>query len=231
MLESILGAVFDPAWNAAHRVAIWASIVVLLFLSGFGLPFPEDIPLTLSGFTTYKQAGDEFVVWHYVVTFMTVVVPIILGDLVAYALGRRFGWALRRIRFVARLVTDARMARVQRWYHEYGSFTVFLGRQVAGVRFVTFYTAGTMRMSVAKFVFWDFMGCLVSVPIWLALGTLAARYGREWLDAASTEVGRWFTLAVIVAVAGLVLWVRIRRKKKRGAAQPNAELYEPPPET
>ena len=53
MLESIVDAVFDPEWNATHRVKIWAFIVSSLFLSGIGLPLPEDLPLMASGFTTY----------------------------------------------------------------------------------------------------------------------------------------------------------------------------------
>jgi membrane protein DedA with SNARE-associated domain len=224
VLEQILGAVFDPAWNARHRYTIWLSIVVVLFLSGFGLPFPEDIPLTLSGFTTFKQSGDTFVWWRYVITFLIVATPILLGDLVAYAMGRKYGWALRRFRFFHRLITDKGIARVQRWYDQYGSFTVFLGRQVAGVRFMTFYTAGTMRMNVGKFVFWDFLGCLVSIPIWLTLGRFAGQYGRAWMEAASATVGRWFLVIVIVLGIGLFVWARYRaaQEAKHPAPEPPA---------
>jgi len=212
VLEQILAAAFDASWNARHRVTIWVSILIVLFLSGFGLPFPEDVPLTLSGFTTYKQSGDAFIWWHYVVTFTMVVVPILLGDLVAYGMGRRWGWALRKFRFFRRLITDKGMKRVQRWYDHYGSFTVFLGRQVAGLRFLTFYTAGTMRMNLAKFVLWDFLGCLVSVPVWLTLGRFAAEHGRKWMEAASTTVGRIFLVAVVVLAIGLYLWSRLRSR-------------------
>lgn len=216
MLGSVIDAVFDPIWNATHRTTIWTVITVTLFLSGVGLPFPEDVPLAASGFTTYKQAGDEFVLWRYVLTFVIVTIPILAGDLCAYALGRRYGFALRgRFRIVGRLMSRKRLVRVKRWYNEYGSFTVFLGRQVAGVRFVTFYMAGTMRMSLAKFVLWDFIGCLVSVPIWLALGTLAASHGREWAQAASSKVGLGVIAVVAVLALSLVLFARRRRRRQQ----------------
>ena len=214
MLEAILGAVFNPAWNARNRLTIWLCIVLVLFLSGVGLPLPEDVPLMLSGFTRYKQSGDVFVWWHYVGTFFTVVIPILLGDLVAYGMGRRWGWALRRIRFFRRIITEKGMARVQNWYDHYGSFTVFLGRQVAGVRFLTFYTAGTMRMNLAKFVLWDFLGCMVSVPIWLTLGRFASEHGRVWMQAASTNVGRGFLGAVLVLALALFLWSKLKAKRE-----------------
>jgi membrane protein DedA with SNARE-associated domain len=215
VLESIVSAVFDPVWNAQNRVAIWATIVVVLFLSGFGLPAPEDLPLTLSGFTTQMQIGERSSVWPFVVAFGTVTVPILLGDLVAYGMGRRWGFAVRdRFRLLRGALTDARLEKVQGWFSRYGSFTVFLGRQVAGVRFVTFFTAGVMRMPVWKFVLWDFMGCLVSVPVWLTLGALAARYGREWLDAASRTVGSTFLVVVVALAAGLFLFAKLRGRDK-----------------
>ena len=51
-------------------------------------------PLTLAGFTTIKQANDQFVLHNYVTTFALVVIPILLGDLIAYGLGRRYGLGL-----------------------------------------------------------------------------------------------------------------------------------------
>jgi membrane protein DedA with SNARE-associated domain len=216
VLESIVSAVFDPVWNAQNRVAIWAAIVMVLFLSGFGLPAPEDVPLTMSGFTTQIQNGDRFLLWPFAVAFCTVTVPILLGDLVAYGMGRRWGFAIRdRFWLLRGALTDARLVKVRGWFTRFGSITVFLGRQVAGVRFVTFFTAGVMRMPVWKFVFWDFMGCLVSVPVWLTLGALAARYGRPWLDSATRTVGSTFLVVVVALAAGLLLFARLRGRDKR----------------
>jgi membrane protein DedA with SNARE-associated domain len=202
---------FDPTWNIENRYIIWPAIVAVLFLSGFGLPLPEDVPLTLAGFTTTKLLYDEFVFSAFALTFLVVVVPILSGDLVAYSLGRRFGFGLRdRSKYIARAVSDKRLARVRRWFDEYGSFTVFLGRQVAGVRFVTFYTAGSMRMGLSKFVFFDFLGCFVSVPVWLTLGHMAARYGKIWLDEASKRVGTGFLIGTALAAVLLLLFAKYR---------------------
>jgi membrane protein DedA with SNARE-associated domain len=208
VLDPIIDAAFDPAWNASHRGLIWATIMGVLFLSGIGLPIPEDIPLTAAGFTTLKAAGDDFTVGGFVLAFVAVTLPILIGDVCAYSLGRRFGFFWRNTWPFRSVFSEARLTRVQRWFDEYGSPAVFLGRQVAGVRFVTFYTAGTMRMNVVKFVFWDFLGCVVSIPVWLTLGALAARYGRTWLDAASSNVG----IAFLVVVAALALMVYLKSR-------------------
>jgi membrane protein DedA with SNARE-associated domain len=219
VFQSIIEHVFDPAWNAAHRAAINAGIAIVLFLSGLGLPLPEDVPLSAAGFTTFKQAGDRFVLWRYVTTFCMVVVPILAGDVCAWTLGRRYGLPIRdRFRILRRVLDDKRVARVQRWFHTFGGAAVFLGRQVAGVRFVTFFMAGVMKVKLWRFVFWDFMGCAVSVPVWLTLGTLAARYGRAWLHAATRTVGSTFLLVVLGAVVLLVVATKVRSARRREAS-------------
>lgn len=213
-LSTVVQTAFDPQWNLEHRSLIWAIIMVVLFLSGMGLPLPEDIPLTITGFTAFKQSNDAFVFSHYLLAFAMVTVAILSGDLVAYWAGRRYGMGLRdRFRFARRVLTEKRLAKVQRWFDKYGSFTVFLGRQVAGVRIVTFFTSGAMRVPIWKFVLFDFIGCCVTVPVWMTLGTLAARYGSEWLNHIAGRVGVVFVIAAIGAF--LLFFMYVKRKEKR----------------
>jgi membrane protein DedA with SNARE-associated domain len=132
-----------------------------------------------------------------------------------------------RVGFLKRLITEARLARVRRWFDSYGSFTIFMGRQLAGVRFVTFFTAGTMRVPLGRFVLFDFLGCLVSVPVWLTLGAFASRYGREWLEVAMRKVGGGLFLGSLLAFIVFVIIVRVRsaaRAKTAAAPLPTQDL-------
>ncbi|MBN1962356.1 MAG: DedA family protein [Deltaproteobacteria bacterium] len=211
--HNLITTVFDANWNVEHRLIIWAVIVVVLFLSGVGLPLPEDIPLTLAGFTAIKQAQDEFILWHYILVFSLVATPILLGDIIAYTWGKRYGLSIRdRFHFLRRVLSDKRLAKVQRWFGRYGAFAVFLGRQMAGVRFVTFFTAGSMRVPLPKFILFDFFGCAISVPVWLTLGVLASRYGQDWLHQAIDKVGRGFFIGVLSIVLILLIIAKIRQK-------------------
>lgn len=230
-IHSLIATFFDPDWNDSHRAIIWAFIVSILFIAGVGLPVPEDIPLTISGFTTFKGAGERFVLSHYMLTLAIVIVPILAGDLVTYSIGRHWGFSLpARVRLIGRLLPEKRLARVQRWFDHYGNFTVFLGRQIAGVRFVTFFSAGAMRMPVTKFMLFDFLGCLVSVPIWLTLGTLTAIHGKEWLDVASRKVGHTFLLGGIGVFIAFYVILKIRAvRRARRAATETAVISPAPP--
>ncbi len=220
-LAALISSAFDPAWNVGHRTIIWPAITTSLFLSGTGLPLPEDIPLTLAGFTTFKQAHDHVLVGHFLATFVMVVVPILLGDLLAYNLGSRYGFGLReRIPFLRRALSVERMTKVQEWFDRYGAFTIFIGRQMAGIRFVTFFTAGTVRLPLYRFVLFDFLGCLVSVPVWLTLGVVASRYGEAWLHLAVRRVGGGFFLVALVVSLVFFAAVKLRAGRARTVPDP-----------
>lgn len=226
-LDTVLSTLFDPEWNQEHATTIWPMIMLVLALTGVGLPTPEDIWLTLAGFSAYKQGGDEFTWYLFVFAFFVCATANLIGDTGAWFLGRRFGFGIRdRIKIMRKLLTEKRMRRVQGWFDNYGSWTVFLGRQVAGVRFVTFFSAGTMRMPLPKFLLFDFLGCFLSIPLWLAIGALAAVYGREWLEGASRTAGGGILLGGVVAVIIFIVIVKLRARSraKRDAEQVEEEI-------
>jgi membrane protein DedA with SNARE-associated domain len=226
-LEIIYATLFNPAWNQEHAIIIWPVILGVLMLTGVGLPTPEDIWLTLAGFSAYKQGGDEFIWYYYAIAFFACACANLVGDTGAWFLGRRFGFGIRdRFKFMRSMLTEKRMRRVQGWFDNYGNWTVFLGRQIAGVRFVTFFSAGTMRMPLVKFLLFDFLGCFISIPIWFILGGFTAVYGQEWLDSASKYVGGGLFSAGVVAVVVFLIVIKVRgaRRAKRDAEQVEAEI-------
>ena len=223
-LETLYATLFDPQWNQDNATTIWPAICGILLLTGIGLPLPEDIWLTLAGFSAYKQAGDTFIWYYFLGAFAATTTAILIGDTGAWWLGRRYGFGIRdRFKIMRKMLTEKRMRKVQGWFDNYGSWTVFLGRQVAGVRFVTFFSAGTMRMSLRRFLLFDFLGCFVSIPIWLTLGGLASVYGREWLESASQSVGGGLLAAGAVALIILIVVVKLRARKR---AKRDAEVIE-----
>ena len=210
---------------------VWLIIWGVLFASGIGAPLPEDIPLTLTGFLTFQSGffgGDSglhaFSFPQFAFAFCYVTSAILVGDSCCWWLGKRYGLSIReRFKFFRKIVTDNRLERVRGWFDRFGGGTVFLGRQVAGVRFVTFFTAGTVRMPLSNFLIWDFLGSLVSVPIWLTLGALGSYYKSDlelWISNTSTTM-----LIVIGAliVAAIIYFKFIRKKAKPATALQETE--------
>ena len=215
---------FDPAWNNEHSTYIWLMIFGILVMTGLGLPLPEDIWMSLAGFTAFTQGDNQFVLGLFVMGFFVCSGAAVLGDIGAYSMGRRYGFGIRdRFKFLRRLLSEKRLHRVQGWFQNYGAAAVFLGRQVAGVRFVTFFTAGTMRMGLAKFMLWDFLGCLVSVPVWMTLGALAAKFGKPWMETKSKTVVWAVLLGVLAVVLVFLIVARVRQARREAAGEPEFE--------
>lgn len=224
--QNALDTLYDPAWNREHAHIIWPLICIVLAATGVGLPTPEDIWLTLAGFSAWKQGGDQFVWYFFVGVFFMCTFSNMVGDAGAWWLGRRFGFPIRdRFKFMRRILSDKRLKRVQGWFDKYGNWTVFLGRQVAGIRFVTFFSAGAMRMPLRQFWLYDFLGCFLSIPVWLALGALASVYGKEWLESASQKVGVGFLIGGGVAIIVFIFIIKWRAGKR--AKQKTEEEFDP----
>lgn len=212
---------------------IWGIICAVLILTGVGLPTPEDIWLTLAGFLTYHSGFfglspglESFSIWHFAAALLFCSTSNVIGDSMCWWLGRNIGLPIReKSKFFQKLISDRNYARVRWWFRKYGGGTVFIGRQMAGVRFVTFFTAGTVRMPWARFAMWDFIGCFLSIPVWFTLGALGHIH-REDLKELFLSAGNWMLLGGAVLVVGFFLYIKFFRVKKDKAKDKRSEIAE-----
>ncbi len=229
-VPDIAGSVFDKLseftqWaDQGGAPLVWIGIGLILITTGVGLPTPEDIWLTLAGFMTYhsgffgmRPGEPGFDVFHFAMALLYCALCNVIGDSTCWWLGRTYGLPIRdRFKLFKRLLSDRRYTKVKWWFRRYGNATVFIGRQMAGVRFVTFFTAGTVRMPISRFMLWDFIGCFVSIPVWFVLGSLGYVHQdllREWF----TATGGWMLLGGAVLVVGFVLFMRSKTKREAAA--------------
>ena len=106
-----------------------------------------------------------------------------------------------------------RIDRLDRWFRKFGSWTVFFGRMVAGIRFVTFAVAGMSGMPVRKFILFDSLAALVTVPAWIILGYVVGTHFGQILEFMSTvSTTTWIVLGACLAL--FFLYKLIRRKRK-----------------
>jgi len=204
----------------------YVAIALVLFLAGLGVPIPEDIPLIYGGVLAGQGHMDVYV--HFTVSMIFILV----GDVSLYLIGRRL--AARRLRRAAasaadqaldsltpsrwdRLASPERLAKVEGYFDRYGSWSVFLGRFVAGVRGAVFLTAGMGGFPLWRFVLLDGLAALVSVPAWIALGYWAGARWEQLLEQAKTyQLYLLGGVAVALAVSAYVARRRSLRRLMRG---------------
>jgi membrane protein DedA with SNARE-associated domain len=181
----------------------YLSVFAVLVACGLGVPMPEDISLILGGFLAYRQA----------VNFPTMAavgfVGILVGDSLIYLAGRRLG-AERPHGFLARVITPEKRARVEQLFRRHGQKIIMLARFLPGVRAVTYFTAGSARMSYLRFIAFDGLAALASAPLLVFLGfRLGGRL--EWFIERFHHGQRAILLAA-VAAAGVYFLLKRRRR-------------------
>jgi membrane protein DedA with SNARE-associated domain len=179
---------------------------LVLLLCGFGLPLPEEVSLIGAGLLVHR--GEV----RFLPITLVCSVAILLGDSLPFWLGRRYGLAALRVRWVARMVHPERFARLQRRFEEHGNWATFVCRFFAGVRIPGYFVAGMMGMSYPRFILLDALGVLISVPVSIFLGRLFANQ----MDTLHAKLKDFHLLLGFLALT-LILIMVFRSLAKRAA--------------
>lgn len=220
-MEELLRHLLD----GLHGLPAYLSIFGVLVACGVGLPLPEDFSLIFGGYLAYS--GRVHLPYMMLVGF----VGILIGDSLIYTAGRRMGGRVAGHRFLSRIITPEKRARVEKLFHGHGEKIVMLARFLPGVRAVTYFTAGSARMRYWHFIFFDGLAALASAPLFVFLGY---RFGDELeLVVKKIREGQVAVIAVAVAVvAGYFLFKRWRAsvQKRETSAAPAPPPVVPAPQ-
>lgn len=182
----------------------------MLILCGIGLPFPEEVILVAAGYTSYRGFAGPIDICA------VCALAILCGDSAPFMLGRIFGPKLLRLRLVRKWISTERLALFDSWLDKYGRLTIFIARFLTGIRVPAFFAAGSMRMSIPRFLLMDGLGVLISVPAFWALGHFGGEKVDvviEWVKTLERGILILVLVGSLVAV-GLYFWFRQRQKRK-----------------
>ncbi len=185
---------------------VYFLLFAILFLSGLGLPVPEDAVLLSGGFLIY------FGYTEYLPTVVVMFVGVLAGDVLIFTIGWKWGSDAVRHKSVKHLLTPKRLASVQRHFDKSGTMTILLARFLMGLRAATYLLAGSMRMPFRQFFWLDFLAALVSVPLVSYLGYVFAPQ-LETLLGFLRRVEVLILIAVLLG-AGVYYWRRRSRKSE-----------------
>jgi membrane-associated protein len=142
---------------------IYVFLFFLLLLCGLGFPMAEELVLLLGGALVASR------VLHPLLMLLVNLLGVLIGDVFLFGLGRGVSSRLSRSpRFTAWFAQ--KLERGRPFFARYGDTTVFLARFIPGLRAPTFLIAGTMQMSLGRFVSIDTLASLIFVPALCAIG-------------------------------------------------------------
>ena len=201
---------------------IYAIGFTVLLACGLGLPVPEDITLVLMGYMTYVSMPDGAPRPHANVWLATFVglSGVMIGDGFMFFLGRKFGNKLVHVWPFRPMLADGRREKAEAFLGRQGPKVLFSARFMPGLRSVVFFTSGTLGIRFSRFVLYDGLAALISVPLLV----VSAWYWGAQIDAVITKArqAEHGILAVIVVIAlawaGKAWWKG--RKARKSAANP-----------
>ncbi len=194
----------------------YAAEFILLLACGLGLPVPEEVTLIAGGYLCWKVENS---LWLTILVCMT---SILLGDWLMFLLGQRYGKWILRSRWFRRMLTRRKLARVTLYFRRFGVKTVFFARFFAGIRVPVYFMAGSLKMRSWKFIWLDFWGAALSVPISIWAGKL---FGPNIQDAIHVMKRVKLQIALGIVAFGVLyaLYRYLKARRARNGAHPDAE--------
>ncbi len=185
----------------------YLGIIVILILTGSGLPLPEEVPIIAAGMAS--SVGTLHPWW----AFLSCVIGALLGDVVLYAIGYHFGRSLvTRHPRIARLLHAEHEAKIEEMLRRHGLKVFFLARFMVGIRAPVYLTAGVLRMSFRRFLLIDAFCATCVVGVFFGLSYAYGERVAGWVR--DSEIGLTVVVASVAAcMLGVFLWRRYRRKR------------------
>ena len=203
MLESFVHWLLDR-----FRDLGYPGIVILMAMESSVLPVPSELVMPPAG---YLAAKGEM---SFVVALACGVLGSVLGALANYYGAHWIGGPFLRRYGKYVFLSEAALARSERFFAQHGEFSTFVGRLFPVVRHLISIPAGLHRMPLPKFIGYTALGALVWCTILTWIGWAL---GRNEAVLQNEEVQRYVTWAIlalipIVAIAA-VIYVRRRRRQ------------------
>lgn len=215
MFDSIVDAIVDYPY---------LGVALLFLLCGMGLPLPEEIVLIAGGYICAKFPDKAALPWMMV----WCAGAILSGDFLPYVLGRTFGPRLLRLRWLRVFATRKRLGSFDRWFRRRGDLVIFIARFLPGIRSVAFFTAGSMKMRLGRFLLLDSMGIVVIVPLLTWVGYHSAGYIDVAIERVQQiERGILWAIGSLLVLAALWYWLWRRQQRLRAAPVPTETYVEP----
>jgi membrane protein DedA with SNARE-associated domain len=157
---------------------------------GVGVPIPEDLTLFVMGYLSYNR------ITNFKISIVVCLLGVILGDILIYCLGRKYGIKLTQKSFFNKILSPERLEKTREKMHKMGNKVILAARFMPGFRAPTYFTAGALKLPFKVFIFYDGLAALVSVPLLLSV-TYYFGDKIEWAIKLARQVQHGITFLIL----------------------------------
>ncbi len=192
------GSLFSMSLLTSFLNIGYAGLFVLMAMESSALPVPSEVVLPFAGYLAFLDK------MNLGLAVVDATAAGLFGSLVAYYLALKLGRPIVYGLLGRVGVSSTRLDDGERWVDSRGSWSVFIGRFIPGVRSVISIPAGVLRMKLRPFVILTTAGSFIWSAVLIYLGYSA---GPLWQSSLAT-FSRFADQAGLIVVAGLsILYV------------------------
>lgn len=142
----------------------YLGVFLAFLLEMIGIPFPGETILTLLGIE-WKQGN-----FSLLTLIISAAAGNIIGSSISYLIGRFLGRAVI-LRFGKLFrITEQKLNAADEKFNRYRAAVVLFGKFIAGIRVIAAYLAGINRMDFLKFSFYNSVGSLLWIIVFILFG-------------------------------------------------------------
>lgn len=195
-----------------HEAVIWLvqivgdlgypGIFIMMALESTFVPIPSEAVMIPAGYLVQQGRMD------FLISLLMGVTGSIAGSYFNYFLAVWLGrpFILRYGKYAG--VSEEKFLKVDKYFHDHGEITIFIGRLIPVVRHLISFPAGLGRMNHVKFTSYTAFGAGVWVTVLLGLGYLIGEK-QELIKQYLTQI----TIGIFIASA-IIIALYIYFKKK-----------------
>jgi membrane protein DedA with SNARE-associated domain len=205
-MPDVTGPLVDFATTQVGSYGLIA-VFILMLLESACIPVPSEAIMLYGGFLV-AQGQQELI---------PVIAAGVLGNLVGSWLAYWVGYAKGRdwaLRFHWLHITEARLAKADRFFARWGSWAVLFSRCIPIVRTFISLPAGVARMPFWRFTIFTVIGC---IPWVTALTLIGRAVGEDW-ERLQHQLHYVDYLLVLGAGAAFVWWLVKRRGRETASS-------------
>ncbi|MGA7632397.1 MAG: VTT domain-containing protein [Terriglobales bacterium] len=155
----------------SHHGYLFLAIVCLAEAIGFPVPAALAI-LTAGAVAAYGHL-------HFYLVFGVSLVPMIIGDIILYFMGRFSGWALLGILCRLSANPETCILRSAEYFYRRGKVTLLFAKFIPGINTMSPPLAGSMKMRLGDFLQFDTLGAIFYVGAYSTAGYLFSDILRD----------------------------------------------------
>jgi membrane protein DedA with SNARE-associated domain/rhodanese-related sulfurtransferase len=186
-----------------------ALVFVVTLLARAGAPFPAGPMLVIAG--ALGALGQL----SLLLTVLLSLLANLLGDVVWYVGGRRYGYRVMQLLCKVSLSPDTCVRQSEGLFGRWGGLSLVAAKFVPGVSVIAAPMAGALRMPWRSFIAWDLGAALVWTGLYMALGALFRTEVSAVLEVLA-DAGTKALVALVVLVAAAIAWRWFKRRQQLG---------------